>query len=435
MVYPFLTINNSYSMEDDMTQRTSPLSLIYGLFFLTLTACTMSQQPIGNPEAPYPPTAKPAVGDIVHLPTGVKVTEKQMYAAITDARIVYVGETHDNPAAHRLELQILRAMEERYPGQLSLGMEMFNTSQQETLDQWVAGELSAKVFLKSSNWFSNWQMDYAYYSEILDFARERKIPVIGLNATREMVKTVGRTSLGDLDEATRNKLPEFDLTDPYQQAMLEAIYADHSQGDKMLGGFARIQTLWDETMAENIVKTMTDKSPEHRMVVMAGGNHIRYGFGIPRRVYRRLPTSYMLIGSREIVIPKEKQDKLMNVDMPRFPMTPYDYLVYTEYESLPGERVKLGVRMKEEDGKVVVEAVVPNSTADEAGVLEGDVIVSLNEALIEDSFDLIYEVKQRVSGDQSTLVVERAGKQLSLDVTFIPLPETVDHGMGDRHKK
>ena len=220
-----------------------------------------------------------------------------------------------------------------------------------------------------------------------------------------------------------SQLPEFDLEDPYQSAMTEAIYADHSQGDKMLDGFLRIQTLWDETMAENIARTMKEQGPDHRMVVMAGGNHIRFGFGIPRRVYRRLPTSYILVGSREIVIPEEKQDKLMNVDMPRFPMPPYDYLLYTEYESLPGERVKLGVRMKEEDGKVVVEAVVPNSTADKAGVLEGDVILALGDVLIEDSFDLVYEVNQRVSGDRATLVVEREGEQLKLDVTFVPLPK------------
>ncbi len=410
------------------------LSLVFLSSLLFMTACTMSKQPIGNPESPYPPAEKPVVGDIYHLPTGVKVTAEQMHAATKDARIVYVGETHDNPAAHRQQLQVLRAMAKRYPGQVSLGMETFNANQQETLDQWIAGELNEKEFLKKSNWFSNWRMDYAYYREILDFAREERIPVVGLNATREMVKKVGRTALDALDEETRKQLPEFDLEDPYQLAMAEAIYADHSSGKAMLDGFLRIQTLWDETMAENIVRTMEDKGAEHRMVVMAGGNHVRYGFGIPRRVYRRLPTSYILIGSREIVIPEEKQDKQMNVDMPRFPMLPYDYLAYTEYESLPGERVKLGVRMKEEDGRVVVEAVVPHSTADEAGVLAGDIIISLNEILIEDSFDLVYEVNQRVSGDQVTLVVERNGEQLKLDVTFIPLPKTDAHGTRS-HKK
>jgi len=402
---------------------------------LSLTACTMTQQTIGNPEAPYPPMEPPSIGDIYHLPTGLKVNAEQMYAAATDARIIYVGETHDNPAAHRLELQLLKAVAERYPGQTSLGMEMFNSSQQEALDQWVSGALSEKEFLKKSAWYDNWRMDYAYYSDILNYAREHGIRVIGLNATREMVKTVGSTPLDELDAKIREQLPAFDLEDPYQRAMTEAIYADHSQGNKMLDGFLRIQTLWDETMAENIARTMAERGPAHRMVVMAGGNHISYGFGIPRRAFRRMPTSYILIGSREIVIPEEKQDGLMNVNMPGFPMPPYDYLLYTEYESLPGERVKLGVRMKEADGKVVVEGVVPNSTADKAGVKDGDVIIALGEVTIEDSFDLIYEVNQRLSGDQITLTVEREGEKITLEAIFAPLPKGDAHGMGAGHKK
>lgn len=405
------------------------------IFFLSLTACsTMTPKSIGNPESPYPSTAQPAVGDIYHLPTGVKVTAEQMKTAITDARIAYVGETHDNPAAHRLELDVLKAMTESYPGQVSLGMEMFNTSQQNVLDRWTTGELSEKAFLKDSDWYGTWRMDYAYYRDILNYAREHRIRVIGLNATRDMVKTVGRTPFEALDEETRKQLPEIDQNDPYQRAMTEAIYADHSQGDAMFEGFLRIQTLWDETMAENITKTMKNQSPQHRMVVIAGGNHIRYGFGIPRRVYRRLPTSYVLVGSRELNIPEEKQDKLMDVDLPRFPMPPYDYIAYTAYESLPGERVKLGIRMKEVDGKVVVESVVPNSTADQAGVQAGDMIISMDDTMIKDSFDLVYEVQQRVSGDQAGLVIERGDKQLKLDVTFIPLPKIPAHGMG-KHKK
>ncbi len=417
-----------------MTMRINVLPLIYSLTFLSLTACTMTQQPIGNSEAPYP-AENPVVGDIYHLPTGVKISQEQMLSAITDARIIYVGETHDNPASHRLELDVLRAMAERYPGQISLGLEMFNSGQQEALDQWTAGELSDKEFLKNSQWFNNWSMDYAYYRDILNYAREHQIPVIGLNATRELVKQVGRTSFDNLDEEVRARLPEIDLEDPYQLAMAKAIYADHRSGKAMLDGFLRIQTLWDETMAENVARVMQEQGPEHRMVVMAGGNHVRYGFGIPRRVYRRLPTSYMLVGSRELVVPANKQDKLMNVDMPRFPMPAYDYLVYTEYESLPGEPVKLGVRMKETDGKVVVETVVPGSTADQAGVLAGDILISIGQVAVEDSFDMIYEVQQRVSGDQATLLVERKGERIKLDVTFKPLPKPDSHGVEGRHKK
>jgi len=382
----------------------------------------MTQQPIGNPEAPYPAAEAVAVGDIYHLPSGIKVTQDQLDSVVADARIVYVGETHDNPAAHRVQLQVLKAVVARHPGQVSLGMEMFNPGQQAVLDRWVAGELDEKTFLKEVNWFSSWKMDFAYYAEILHYAREAKIPVIGLNAPRDLVKAVGMTPFAELDEATRAQLPTIDMNDPYQKAMTETIYAGHGQSKNMLDGFLRVQTLWDEAMAESIVRHLDEKGPDRRMVVLAGGNHVRFGFGIPRRVYRRLPTSYLLVGSRELVVPEEKQDRMMDVTLPKFPMPPYDYVVYTAYESLPGERVKLGVRMTDTEGKVVVEAVVPNSTADQAGLLKGDVILVLNGIEIRENFDLVYEVNRHVRGDRAKIIIERDGRQMELDLTFQPLP-------------
>ncbi len=408
--------------------------IIYSLFF-SLTACSMSQRPIGNPQAPYPPEKSLAVGDIYHLPTGVKITAGQMTGAITDSRIIYVGETHDNPASQRLELQILKAMAERYPGEVSLGMEMFNHEQQPALNDWVAGKLSEKEFLKAANWQNVWSQDFTYYRDLLQFARDHRLPVIGLNITKELRRKVAMTPLDELDAETRAQLPAMDFGDRYQRALTEAIYADHSQGGKMLDGFLRVQTLSDEGMAEAIVKTLTEADPGHRMVVIAGGNHIRYGFGIPRRVYRRLPTSYLLIGSRELVIPKEKEKNLMNVVLPHFPMPPYDYMVYTEYESLPGERVKLGILMQEEAHRVVVATVVPESTADKAGLLPKDILIALDEVVIEESFDLIYELNQRVIGERATLTIERDGMPLKLELIFTPLAKSGNHGATKEHKK
>jgi hypothetical protein len=274
-------------------------------------------------------------------------------------------------------------------------------------------------------------MDFAYYADLLHYAREMKIPVVGINVSKELRQEVGMHDLDELDEETRMQLPDMDFNDPYQKAMVESIFAGHGPGSKMFEAFLRVQTLWDESMAESIVRHMADKGQEHRMVVLAGGYHVRHGFGIPRRVYRRMPTSYVLVGSLELVVPEELQDKLMDVEMPTFPMVPYDYLAYTEYEKLPGERVKLGVRMREEDGKVTVEAVVPDSAAEIAGVTEGDIIVALDDTPIEENFDLIYAVNSHYSGDRSKLTVERDGERLELDVTFIPLPVTMKgHGKG-----
>ena len=126
-----------------------------------VTACSAPIRLMGNPENPYPRKTAPQAGTIVHLPTGIEVSLAQMLDVAQDARIVYVGETHDNPSSHRLELQVLQGLAERLPGRLALGMEMFTTSQQPVLDEWVAGALDEKSFLKKSRWFVHWEMDFA----------------------------------------------------------------------------------------------------------------------------------------------------------------------------------------------------------------------------------------------------------------------------------
>lgn len=412
----------------DRPARTFTSTIVCGLFWLGLTACTMSHAPIGNPEVPYPPTRPPQVGDILHIPTGTDVNEAEMLAAATDAHIVYVGETHDNPASHRLQLAVIEAMVERWPGQVSLGMEMFTRKQQPILDRWVAGELSEKTFLKESAWHAVWSMDFALYRDLLNYARDHRIPVIGLNAEKDLIKAVGRNDPSEFPEEERTRLPEMDLTDPYQTAMVDAIYGGHASGDNRLAGFQRVQTLWDETMAETIANhLLTCLDGSRRMVVLAGGNHVRYGFGIPRRVFRRLPTSYVLVGGYEIEVPDSKKDRLMDVEMPHFPMAPYDYMVFTAYEDLPGERVKLGVRMEEKDGKVVASEVVPGSTADKGGVKAGDIILALDDEPVVESFDLVYAVGLRKKGDKAMLEVERGGEKLKLGLDFQPLPPMGPH--------
>jgi serine protease Do len=108
-------------------------------------------------------------------------------------------------------------------------------------------------------------------------------------------------------------------------------------------------------------------------------------------------------------------------------MPPYDYLVGITYESLPTDRVKLGVRMEEQEGRVVVKEVVAGSAADQAGVLAGDVILAIDQEPVSDNFDLIYAVGQKAKGDKGTLEVERDGSKLTLEVEFQPLPASGAH--------
>lgn len=403
---------------------TASIRLLPLLFLgVLMTACATGRAPLGNPETPYAPPRQPVVGDILHLPTGFFVSEAQMLDAVSDTRIVYVGETHDNPASHRQELSVLRAMAKRWPGQVALGMEMFTPAQQPVLDRWVAGKLEEKEFLKESGWNKTWKMDFAYYRDLLLFAREEKIAVIGLNAEKTLVKAVGTKPLTELTAAEQAALPELDLADPYQKALTESIFGGHAQGGGQLEGFLRVQTLWDETMAANIAGYLQGQE-KMRMVVVAGGNHIRHGFGIPRRVFRRLPTSYVLVGSAEIEIPKDKEDRLMDVETPVFPLLPYHYLLYTKYEDLPNKSVRLGVMLDENaTGNVLVEGVLPGSVAEAIGLQKGDRVIAVDDQAVAESFDVVYAVGQKKPGDTIRLRIERAGAPLNLEATF-PLAES-----------
>ena len=376
---------------------------------------------MGDPQNPYPLKSAPKIGDIVHLPTGTLVSLAQMQAIASDARVVYVGETHDNPASHRLELQVLQGLEERHPGQVALGMEMFTPAQQPALDRWVAGKLDEKAFLKESRWFDNWKMDFALYRDLLVFARDKHIPVIGLNAEKSLVQAVTAKPLEELSAEQKAQLPELDMTDPYQRGMVEGIFAGHSHGKMILEGFQRGQTLWDETMAESAARFLASPEGKDRhLVVVAGANHISHGYGIPRRVFRRIPVSYQLIGANEIELSTKRRQELMNVELPDYPMVPFDFLSFIAYEELPKTGVLLGVAFEpgKEGRGLLVSGVVPGSNAERAGVKEGDLLLVLDGETLADSLDLIYAMKQKKIGDRSTLQVERQGQQLKLDVVF-----------------
>jgi len=192
-------------------------NLIYS-FFLILGGCSYAS-PEWNSEVPYPPPGTPEIGDILHTATGHYINQQELFSSLIRYPLVYVGEQHDNPASHRLQLEILKAMQANHPGRVALGMEMFNNGQQDALNQWVAGELSEKEFLRESRWFENWGSDFELYRELLEFSRDQKIPVIGLNIPKALGRKVSMKPLDKLDDETREQLPEMDMSDPYQRAM------------------------------------------------------------------------------------------------------------------------------------------------------------------------------------------------------------------------
>jgi len=338
----------------------------------------------------------------------------QLLDMIGGSRIIYIGETHDNVRAHQIQLEIIKGLAERFPGQVAVGMEMFGRPSQEAMDRWSRGELSERGFLRESQWYTNWRMDYRYYKPILDYIRERHIALLALNASSELKEELRNHGLDGLSEAWQNRLPDMDLSDPHHRKLTEAFYNAHPHtSPNSFETFYQIQVLWDETMAETVAKYLaTEEGRDKKVVVLAGGTHVRYGFGIPRRVFRRLPVAYSIVLPVEVSTPEDKKDRLMDVSLPEIPLVPADFFWMITYEDLKREKVRLGVMFEEAEGDLKVIKVLDESLA------AGDILVSLDGQGLQESFDLLYLLDRKRPGEKGKLIIRRDDEPLEITVHF-----------------
>ena len=401
-----------------------PLTWLTVFGTLLLSACA-AQKPAMNIESPYFDLSTLERGQIVHLATGRLLSEDELFAHLAHFRVVYVGESHDSLDDHAVQLQILTEMNQRFPGRVALGMEMLRRPAQADVDRFLAGELTEKEFLRV--WQKNWgPRSFPYYRDILTYCQQNDIPILALNAGRDLDGALRTGPIESLEPEFAERLPELDLSDPYYRATMESFFKGHEGGSNQVEVFNRIQVLRDETMADTAAEFL--RSPEgadKRLVVFAGGNHVRYGYGIPRRLFRRVPAPYLVVDPFTVDFPEDKKDKLMVVDLPTLPMRAADVYWAVGYEDLDAQQVMLGVQIEDaEEGGVRVKGVMPESPAAKAGMEENDIIVGVDGEPVAEIFDLTYQVSLHKPGDVGPVEVLRGEEKLTLEVTY----DVVKHG-------
>ncbi|MBJ6108261.1 ChaN family lipoprotein [Hymenobacter sp. BT523] len=129
--------------------------------------------------------------------TGQAADYDQMLGDLAQADVVLFGEQHNDALAHWLELQVAKdLLKLKKPGQLVLGMEMFERDVQPLVAQYAVGMLADTTFERLARPWPNYGTDYR---PLLQFARGKKIPVIGTNAPRPFARVVAQRSLTALD--------------------------------------------------------------------------------------------------------------------------------------------------------------------------------------------------------------------------------------------
>eukprot|EP00179_Madagascaria_erythrocladioides_P001280 CAMPEP_0198309664 /NCGR_PEP_ID=MMETSP1450-20131203/1971_1 /TAXON_ID=753684 ORGANISM="Madagascaria erythrocladiodes, Strain CCMP3234" /NCGR_SAMPLE_ID=MMETSP1450 /ASSEMBLY_ACC=CAM_ASM_001115 /LENGTH=364 /DNA_ID=CAMNT_0044012431 /DNA_START=20 /DNA_END=1114 /DNA_ORIENTATION=+ len=258
------------------------------------------------------------------------------------SRVVAVGEIHTHPVHHRLQLDVVRALHnltekenaanpDRRPRHLVVGLEHFYRQHQVYLDGFVWGDISLDRLVQLTNWDSTFGYDIALWEPILNYARDQRIRLVGLNVPRELMSLVSQQGLANLPPSLRAMLPEVDLSNARHYSRFRESLAE-AHGDLSEDSIARYYecfALWDEFMAASASQHLS-KYPETRMVVLAGAAHIEDKTGIPDRITRRTGLKTFTILPQSVGWTPEN---LPNIEEPTRNRNVADWVWFTQLES------------------------------------------------------------------------------------------------------
>jgi uncharacterized iron-regulated protein len=311
----------------------------------------------------------------------------QTMKQLDDARVVLVGETHTRYDHHLVQLEILKHLYQKSPN-IALGVEWFQQPFQEHLDAYIAGDITEKEMLRLTEYFTRWRYNYRHYRPILQFARENGIPVIALNASRELTKALAQTDPDDLPEELKSQLPSsYDWSDKAYEKRVRDVFELHPEYQGEFENFMRSQLTWDESMAERASQYLQE-NPDSTMLVLAGSGHIMYGSGIPNRIQRRIETEPVTVLVSDDHLPVTKDIA--------------DFLVMSAEQTLEPDGL-IGAIL-DTDGKLLtITGFSHSSAAKDAGLEKGAIIIGVDDEPVESFSDFKVAIIDKQRGDSIEL--------------------------------
>lgn len=209
------------------------------------------------------------LGQIIDLRTGEQLTAQQLTERLAAVNTVLVGEQHDNPDHHALELWLLRALQSRR-GQGSVVLEMLTDSQQAAVDKAQATLRSGQTISDLSSqlaWQDGW--DWSMYGPIMHYALAQPARVLAANLDRQQMLDIYRQQPALTGVAS--------TTDTVRGPLLAQIRESHCGllPDSQLPAMLAVQQQRDRRMAQRLI------SAEQPALLLAGAFHVRRDLGVP----------------------------------------------------------------------------------------------------------------------------------------------------------
>jgi uncharacterized iron-regulated protein len=254
-------------------------------------------EPAGKAGEVKPPTVTEAHYRI-YDGEGQPISLDAMIERLQAAQVVFVGEYHDDPAAHHLQMRIFERLHQRCKGRkLALSLEMFERDVQHIVDEYLADLITEVHFLASSRPWKNYQSDYR---PLVEYAKQHNLSVIAANAPRRYVNRVGRLgaeSLRQVPEPQRRGLPPLPHAEASAEyatrfrAVMEKMRKEHEKKKEATPNKDPAPAAMAYSIAEHLLR-----SPDAQVVHVNGAFHTDRRLGIPEHLTRYRPgTSFLVV--------------------------------------------------------------------------------------------------------------------------------------------
>jgi uncharacterized iron-regulated protein len=199
-------------------------------------------------------------------------------ARVAASDLVLVGETHDNPAHHEIQLDLLK--QAAGARRVALALEPLDAEWQAAID---AARESPDAMARAARVAKSWDWD-RHYAPIVSYALEKGLRIVAANLSRERAREVGAKGFESLGgEAARLAVePPWDAQ---RNATLRAILVEAHCGKDYphIDGMVLSQRARDAVMADRLLAA---KEP---VVAIVGRGHARRDFGVPIYLAHRAP--------------------------------------------------------------------------------------------------------------------------------------------------
>ncbi|MCS0029076.1 ChaN family lipoprotein [Vibrio alginolyticus] len=228
----------------------------------------------------------------LYTPSGEHIALSELPKELQQADVILIGEWHTHAGVHRFQTDMLKQLSS-YDRPLALSMEQFTRDKQPVVDAYLRGEIGEQYLMKQANAWPNYESDYR---PLVEFAKQKNLPVIAANAPKGIVRCIGRQGIdyvNKLDDEQRTFIAESINTasSPYKEKFMASMH--HGKPEQTEKQFAA-QVTWDETMAESIVNYLNAK-PGAQVVHVAGKFHTEQGLGTATSILSRNPSLKVVV--------------------------------------------------------------------------------------------------------------------------------------------